>query len=459
MCERCKLNALVAGLFNDPQAVDAPSIDAAAKQAPGKSSFAPRLKPRPAAKGQAAKGGFTSLLASRRRKLWELEEKHHCPVIGTCLSIDELRKLARKGGFSGNSFEDYRLHVEAVSLSLTRNDVSEAMQKILDRKHAEHLVRFGRLGSDDEVRAAWREHFEQGEVAGAMWAAITHRHASVTTRQAIYEDVHMLSHQVGAGQAADLRRQEWLERQRAELLVENARLREQREKQAAELRALVEERDALREQNAHLQPLLLRMRELESGQAMVAMGQRLLLAEAQAGRTRELETRARGLEERVGQLRADKARLTREFEEASGERDALERLWLAETPQADCDGDCVACPGRLEGRCVLCVGGRTPLLPQYRLLAERLGIRLLHHDGGREEALSRLPDLLAAADAVICPTDCVGHLAYYQLKKHCKQTGKPCVLSKSSGVAGFAAALTRLAAGRAEIAGAPEVAR
>jgi len=439
MCERCKSKKQQAGIFQDAAPADAPDNT----PSPLPAHLVTRFE----------------VAGSRGRKLWDLEEKHHCPVIGTCLNLDELRKLARKGGFSGKSFEDYWLHVEAVSLSLTRNDVSEAMHKLMDRKFALHRVRFGRLGSDEEVRAAWRAHFEQGDVAGAMWAAITHRHASMATRQVIYEDVHMLSHQVGAGQAADLRRLEWLERQRAELLAENARLREQREKQAAESRALVEERDALREQNALLQPLLLRVRELESGQAMVAMGQRLLLAEAHAGRARELETRARGLEERVGQLRADKARLTREWEEATAERDALERLWLADKPAAACDGECVSCEERLDGRCVLCVGGRTPLLPQYRQLAQRLGIRLLHHDGGREEALSRLPDLLNAADAVICPTDCVGHLAYYQLKKHCKQTGKPCVLSKSSGVAGFAAALTRLAAGRADIAGAQGVAQ
>jgi hypothetical protein len=34
------------------------------------------------------------------------------------------------------------------------------------------------------------------------------------------------------------------------------------------------------------------------------------------------------------------------------------------------------------------VGGRTPLLPQYRQLAERL----IHHDGGEEEALARLAE-------------------------------------------------------------------
>ncbi|MEW5968101.1 MAG: DUF2325 domain-containing protein [Pseudomonadota bacterium] len=54
-------------------------------------------------------------------------------------------------------------------------------------------------------------------------------------------------------------------------------------------------------------------------------------------------------------------------------------------------------------------GQEITLLPQYRELAERLGVRLIHHDGGQEEAMSRLPDLLAASDAV--PTDCISHTA------------------------------------------------
>ncbi|NTV97525.1 MAG: DUF2325 domain-containing protein, partial [Thiobacillus sp.] len=194
-------------------------------------------------------------------------------------------------------------------------------------------------------------------------------------------------------------------------------------------------------------PLRRRLDELESGVAMTGMARRLLdLTDAKvrlAARNAELAQRAEALAARL-------ARLEGEFDQAARERDALERLWLAEVPAA-CDGQCNGCAGRLQGRCVLCVGGRTPLLPQYRQLAERLGVRLIHHDGGREESLSRLPALLASSDAVICPTDCVGHLAYYQLKQHCKQAGKPCVLARSSGVAGFAAALTRLAEGRAEI--------
>ena len=223
-----------------------------------------------------------------------------------------------------------------------------------------------------------------------------------------------------------------------------ARRAARRDRQVAELRARLRERDR------ELAALARRLQGFETGAAMVAMGRRLFLAEAQAARATELESRLLTLEARLGPLRAERARLTRELEEVGAERDALERLWIEES-QFLCDGDCEACKVGLAGRCVLCVGGQAPLLPQYRQLAERLGVHLIHHDGGREQHIALLPDLLEASDAVICPMDCVGHQAYYQLKSHCKRKRKPCVLTRNSGIAGFAAALRRIAQGRANI--------
>lgn len=386
---------------------------------------------------------------THRRKLWELEEKHHCPVVGTCLNLDELGKVARKAGFAGGAVDAYRLHVEAVSVSLTRNAASEAMHKLMDRKFSLYLSRFEQARSDAEVRALWKQHLDRGEVAGALWAAITHKAASVETRNVLHGDLHMLSHQVGAGQAADLRRLGHLERENAELKREARRAAERHTRELSEKSVRIRWLEGEASQNMKRaeadNPLRERLEALESGTAMVAMGRRLLVLEAEA-------SRLRAAHQRVEFLQAENARLRQECDAARAESAALERLWLpAGDAEPDCSGDCAACPGRLAGRCILCVGGRTPLLPQYRHLAERLGVRLIHHDGGKEEALSRLPDLLAASDAVICPTDCVGHLAYYQLKRHCKASGKPCVLVKSSGVASFAAALTRLAEGRADI--------
>lgn len=443
MCDRCESKGLLAGLLAKAGVAAAPAVvlDATAAETDS---------------GTAQPAVLPAAKPVRRRKLWELDDKHHCPVIGSCLNLEELKKIARKDGFSGRQFDAYRLHVEAVSLSCSRNAAAESMHKLLERKYALVIKRFERAKSDAEVVSLWRECLERGEVAGPMWAVLTHKAASPETRKRVYGDVHMLSHQIGAGQAADLRRLEWLQRQRGELLEENTRLRDEQQRQTEQLVAMRQELAAEQAQSAHLEPLLQRVRELESGQAMVALGRQLMLSQAQAARAREAEQRILALEEKVGVLRADKVRLLRECDELGEQRDALEQLWAREEvseapPVIACDGDCSTCSDSLRGRCVLCVGGRTPLLPQYRALADRLGVRLIHHDGGKEEALARLPDLLNASDAVICPTDCVGHLAYYQLKKHCKQNGKPCVLTRNSGVAGFAAALTRLAEGRADI--------
>jgi hypothetical protein len=54
--------------------------------------------------------------------------------------------------------------------------------------------------------------------------------------------------------------------------------------------------------------------------------------------------------------------------------------------------------------------------------------------------------MLAAADAVVCPADCVSHDAYHRAKRFCKRTGKPCILLRTSGVVAFAQALRAVAA-------------
>ncbi len=395
---------------------------------------------------------------ARRTRLWELKDKFHCPVIGTCLPMDELARLARRHSFSGDLRDEFTLHVEAVGWAGSRNPVSEDLQRHLERKYAGHVARFERVPTDAEVLTLWKEHFAHGEVAGPMWAALTHKAASDETRHAVYADVHMLSHQVGAGLAADARRLIFMERQNDALAA--ALERERRERAAAEagLHRRIAEQEAelaaLRDARTDAAALRERLAAFESGTAMVDMGRRLMSLAASNAQLLASAERARPLEGALKDAEDRAAALARERDDLAAERDALERLLLAgEANEAACDGQCDDCGNRIAGRCVLCVGGRTALLSQYRALAERLGIRLVHHDGGQEESLSRLPDMINGADAVLCPTDCVSHAAYYKLKQHCKRTGKPCLLFKGAGVSGFAVALARLAAGQASIVG------
>ena len=99
----------------------------------------------------------------------------------------------------------------------------------------------------------------------------------------------------------------------------------------------------------------------------------------------------------------------------------------------------------LAGRTVLCVGGRTGLIDQYRRMVEASGARFTHHGGGQEDSMHRIDAVLAHADIVVCQSSCVSHSAYWRLKDACKRHNLPCVFLKSCGVSSFARSLESFA--------------
>lgn len=392
---------------------------------------------------------------SRRQRvhLWQLAAKLHCPLIGSCLTPRELARVARRHGLVHDARDDYALHVQAVGWAAERSEASRDLQRLLDGKYAADLARFDAVRGAEAVLALWKSQFGEGRVAGPMWAALTHPDSDEATRHAVYADVHMLSHQVGAGRAADARRLHALARENEALAAmlaaaraEAAGARTQAHDAAAELTRARADLAAAQRTIAALQQ---RLSEFESGQALVDLGRRVRELTAANEDLRRVAERVACLQAALGEARQRVVRLQRECAELAAARAALERL-LANDAQP-CAIDCTVAGAGPRARCVLCVGGRTAQLAHYRQLAQRLGLELLHHDGGREEALSRLPELIATADAVLCPTDCVSHGAYYLLKRFCKRSGKPCLLFKGAGISSFAIALTQVAAGRATV--------
>lgn len=388
----------------------------------------------------------------RRARLWDLEDKLHCPVIGTCLSMNELQGFARRFQIGQPGADDFTLHVEVVGLARKRNPLSEAVQRHLEKKYRLWVGRFAKLKSDPEIRREWQACIARGEVAGPLWAVCTHRSASAETHQLVYADLHMLSHQVGAGQAADTRRLAFLEKENAELKEGLRRELAALRRQLTAAEAGLADREAVCSEAALLRKRLARF---ESGEVMVEMGQRLLALQGSHERLLDSTRRLQDAERSAKEAREEARRAAAERDEALAERDALLRVLELAQPAACAEpgGDaCAGCPDALSARCVLYVGGRASLLAQYRQLAERLGITLIHHDGGLEESLSRLPDLIRGADAVVCPTDRISHNAYYHVKSQCKRVGKPCLFYRGGGVSGFAAAMARLSRGEFSLA-------
>lgn len=395
----------------------------------------------------------SSAASIRRARLWDLDDKLHCPVIGTCVEINELQHLARRFQFAPEGSDDFTVHVAAVGMVRSRTPLSEYLQRHLERKYRLSIDRFARLKSDAELRTQWIACCARGEIAGPLWAVCTHKAVSAETRQRVYADLHMLSHQVGAGQAADARRLMHLEKENLELKNGLKRELAALRRQLAAAEAGLAEQDRLRTEAAAQQK---RLQRFESGQVIVEMGQRLMALQSSHDKLVAASGRVWELERNLKDIREDTTRIAAERDAALGERDALEQLLRAMEP-AGCDkpggDDCAGCEHALSERCILYVGGRASLLAQYRELAGRLGITLIHHDGGQQESLSRLPELIRGADAVVCPTDNISHNAYYHVKAHCKRVGKPCLFYKGGGVSGFAVAMARLGRGEYSLAG------
>lgn len=260
----------------------------------------------------------------------------------------------------------------------------------------------------------------------------------------------MLSHQVGATQSADKRRLARLETENAQLR-QMADMRESQHRQhSSQLRQQITELEqqlqGIQQQWQHAQHGLKRLAQFESGQVLVDMGQQLLLLQEI---NQQLRCTLRKQEQQL-QQKADLQQVLRQSQQREQqlhvERCALERLLMSDTAKLE---GCTSCP---QTPCnILYVGGRGAMASHYRQLAARIGIHLIHHDGGQEEALSRLPEMIQGVDAVLCPTDCISHSAYYQLKQHCKRNGTPCLFFRGSSVSSLAAAMERLARGEFSI--------
>jgi hypothetical protein len=376
---------------------------------------------------------------TRRRRLWGLPPQAHCPVVGVCLSLATLRRVADKALGGEVLAGDYELHSGAVQECSHRGTLSEALQRELDRRHALALKRTGTLKDSDGLRRWWRDAVQGDDLAGALWATLTHPRCDEPLEEQVLHDVHMRQHQLGEGQGEERRRLAALRAQCDALSAELGRQQERHARAVAEQsRKLEQLQSALMAAHAELigrdtviASLWDQLRALE--QAAPGLRQRSELAaelETQAERARALE---RALSRATLALDAERRRADAALAE------------LQQRPREPVPAVEEATAADLAERAVLCVGGRPASVPVYRRIVEHHGGRFLHHDGGEHDHAALLDGTLSAADLVICQTGCISHDAYWRVKEHCKRTGKRCVFVENPSRAGLRRALQQLA--------------
>lgn len=372
-----------------------------------------------------------------RPKIWELPKSCHCITLGTCLSLPELRKTAKRLGlFHGvETLTDYELHGAFVHAMSNRNRASGAVQKLLDANHAGAVRKASRCRSEEELSAFWDREVAEGNIAGAFWAVMSHTCLSGILEIRVFGEVHMMSHLCGASHRGD------------------ARARSQAEQQCAALARRLEQANA-----GHQAALAARDREIERLTRLVT-GIEPFVREASTLRARVAELEA-GSDAARHAERADD--LSRQLDLARGRNDRLiaevDRLAsalaaaearvadLADEASAPCDAAVCAsdCPFNLEGRCIAYIGGRPRTVSRMRDLVERCRGSLIHHDGGTEQSALSLDGVLNRADVVMFPVDCVSHTAVEKLKTICGRMNKTYRPLPSASYSSFASELGRV---------------
>src|SRR5262249_570611 len=279
---------------------------------------------------------------AKRGKIWDLSDTLHCSIIGTCLSNAELRRLLVRLKATGvETADDHDVHVRGVMLAGRREAGARLLQKALDTRHELAIKQYAKAKDEEALRRMWDASVQSGDIPGAYWALLSHPIATDTTVKKAFQDVHMLSHLVGAANRSDIRRLRQLEEQ-------NGRLIEKLNRQQQQLRDGFTSRD---ETIRQLEEMLVRRvghpvddesasdnREIEALRNVIAEANRKLGLQA---------ARRERLEQRLNTTSAALHKAEAELRRTMTERDAIRReiqsiedhiVCLLRPGTGDCEG-------------------------------------------------------------------------------------------------------------------------
>ncbi|MHA7602308.1 DUF2325 domain-containing protein [Alicycliphilus sp. T452] len=379
---------------------------------------------------------------SRRRRLWDLPHRCHCPVVGVCFPLPVLRQLVGRALGGKAVADDYEIHLGAVAECMKRNRLSELLQKDLESRYA-GMVQVSRAAKDAKAVAdMWTAAVRSGDVPGAFWAVLTHPRCDETLQEVVLRDMHMLQHQAGAAVRVDVARVNELVKENGVLGRELGRVQERCTRVIGEKSAEIE----------RLNAQLVQQRAIAIGKdsriAFLTQDlERLRASLPDYEDTSKLRRKLEQLGARLAGLEAQNARLRQQLGEAQylqGLREA------APAPAAEHRGDAPRespVTFHFKEKTVLCVGGRNGNVSSYRDVVEKAGGHFAHHDGGLEDKQGALDSVLAAADLVICQTGCISHNAYWRVKDFCKRTGKQCVFVENPSTSSLTRTLQQITAG------------
>lgn len=373
--------------------------------------------------------------APRILKLWEIPGRLKCPLVGTCLSIDEHRQLLKKAGVAVRHMSAPELHEAVMENVDGPTRVARRIDTFFEKKFKKEIQTW--LESPEtEIRKLWEKGLVTGEIEFPLYLIASRSNISSGLHNHVMGELHMLGH---TAKRMLLESRRTVVKLEALLAEEQEALRELKrqeregrlvfEQEIREMKQKLAEQNLLLEQQVKTAPVI----QEDTRSALQQKLQRL--EEKNEG----LADRLRRLEEEREELRRKLSAQSPAREEREGEKVCLpDPVKPAEPPRQ---------PADLTQMRVLVVGGRPCMQPLYKDVVETAGGAFEYHDGCVHGGKNALKNHIRRCDLVLCPVDYNSHGACGFVKEACRKYGKCLRMLNSSSRSAINAALENLASG------------
>lgn len=364
---------------------------------------------------------------AERKTYWEIDSILNCPVVGTCLTMTDQKKLLKKPGYNIVAKSDHQIHHALVQSGKSENALSRRIQHMLEIKYKSEIAELG-FCDEETFMARWRKGLRRGEIDALIWIGATNPNLSAAAVTNIFGDYHMHQHGQGAIIRKQLQQLEKLQKRNQQLSDALKQTQIQKQQTTQSLCAVERERTTLQQQLQALQTKNKALQRQPQHQQLEETNSTL------ADQIRQLQNKFQAQGELVAELKMENGRLAT----LAAEQEKINQTLRAEfdwlTRQNEDDSACATCPQRESCACrVLFVGGLETLRPHYQNLVESGGGEFKHVDGSSGSSQRALQPMVSWADVVLCPIDFNSHRACLNVKALCKKMQKPYhILANSS---------------------------
>ena len=377
------------------------------------------------------------------KPIWRIDSHFRCPVIGLCLSLQELKRILKKTGVRVKHLKPFQLHTTAMENVGNENKISRKLDIYLKRKFKRELSEFGCI-DESRFKAAWKVHLQKGEITPLVWIAAVRSDLSNACLMHIFGDIHMLSYKNVCDACAQNQR---FARQQEM----NRRLSEKMKTVKALFRKLKKERDILKSNLNKLQLTheTLKKEKEKAHKGLSISGRSAPVDELRAENSKlqaivreeerailRYKLKIKSLEDQNKKLRSH---LHRQEGLTSHLREEMNKTINQLSFLNQCNERCPAFD--LCAKRVLIVGGITKLQAYYRKLVEEKGGVFEYHDGYMNGGKRGLERQVKRSDVVLCPVNCNSHTACLSVKKLCQKHRKPIQMLSSASLSAISKAL------------------